>query len=103
MAKKLLKPRKPIPKKGSKIICLDDIQYRWIAYATQKGTEVRVVYNEAIDGQMLVAQVPKVFDLRWLEKMIDYGLENGWDPSIGADEFTIRKTKESYRIITDED
>lgn len=96
------KPRKPIPKKGSKIICLDDIQYRWIAYATPKGTEVRVVYNEIIDGQMLIAQVPKVFDLRWLESIIDFALEHGWDPASDEDEIIIRKTKDSYRLITEE-
>ena len=95
--------RPPIQKKGSKIICLDDIQYRWVAFATPKGTEVRVVYNEAIDGQMLIAQVPKVFDLRWLEGIIDFGLENGWDPAIAADLFIIRKTKDTYRIITEEE
>ena len=95
-------PRKPIPRKGSKLASLDDIQYRWIAYATQKGTEVRVEYNEAINGQMLIAQVPRVFDQRWLESMINFGLENGWDPAIGGDALVIRKTKESYRIITEE-
>ena len=94
--------RKTIPKKGSKIICLDDVQYRWIAYATNKGTEVRVEYNEVQDGQMLIAQVPKVFDLRWLEEIIDFGHENGWEPGLTADLFTIRKTKDSYRVITDE-
>ena len=51
---------------------------------------------------MLIAQVPKVFDLRWLEAIIDFGLDNGWDPAQDADALTIRKTKESYRIITDE-
>lgn len=96
------KPRKPIPKKGSKIICLNDVRYRWIAYATDKGTEVRVIYNEIADGQMLVAQVPKVFDLRWLEPIIDYGLENGWEPTLQIDAFIIRKTKETYRIVTEE-
>jgi len=94
--------RKSIPQKGSKIICLDDVQYRWIAYATDKGTEVRVVYNEVIDGQMLIAQVPKVFDLRWLESIIDFGLENGWEPAMDGEEFIIRKTKDSYRIIENE-
>jgi len=94
--------RKTIPQKGSKIICLDDIQYRWIAYATPKGTEVRVIYNEVIEGQMLIAQVPKVFDLRWLEAIIDFGLENGWDPAIEADMFVIRKSKDTYRVITEE-
>ena len=94
--------RPPIQKKGSKIICLDDIQYRWVAFATPKGTEVRVVYNEVVEGQMLIAQVPKVFDLRWLEGIIDFALENGWDPAIEDDLFIIRKTKDTYRIITEE-
>ena len=92
---------KPIPKKGSKLLSLDDVHYRWIAYSTPQGTEVRIVYNEVIDGQMLIAQVPKVFDLRWLEGVINYGLDNGWNPVEGGDEFTIRKTKDTYRIITE--
>lgn len=96
------KPRKPIPKKGSKILCINDCRYRWIAYATPKGTEVRVVYNEMVECQMLIAQVPKVFDLRWLEPIIDFGLEHGWDPTSDADAFIIRKNKDTYRVITDE-
>jgi len=95
--------RPDIQRKGSKLLSLDDIQYRWVAFATKKGTEVRIVYNEAINGQMLIAQVPKVFDLRWLEGIIEYGLENGWDPAIKADGLLIRKTKDTYRVITDED
>ncbi len=95
--------RPSIPRKGSKLISLDDIQYRWIAFATAKGTEVRLAYNEAINGQMLIAQVPKVFDLRWLEGIIEFGLDNGWDPAIKADGLMIRKCKDTYRIVTDED
>ncbi len=96
-------PRKPIPKKGSKILVLNDVRYRWIAYATAKGTEVRVVYNESTEGQMLIAQVPKVFDLRWVEPIIDFGLDHGWDPSSEKDAFIIRKAKDTFRIITDEE
>ena len=48
---------------------------------------------------MLIAQVPKVFDLRWLEGIVDYSLDNGWDPAEIGEDFVIRKTKESYRII----
>ncbi len=92
-------PTRPIPRKGSKIICYNDIQYRWIAYSTAKGTEVRIVYNEVIEGQMLIAQVPKVFDLRWLEGIIDFALDHGWDPTVKDEEFVIRKSKDTYRVI----
>lgn len=94
--------RRPIPKKGSKILVFNDVQYRWIAYSTPKGTEVRIVYNEVIDGQMLVAQVPKVFDLRWIDGMIDFALDHGWDPTEPADAFVIRKSKDTYRVIEEE-
>lgn len=94
---------KPIPRKGSKLHCQDDIIYRWIAYSTPKGTEVRMEYNEAPGTQMLIAQVPKIFDLRWIEHIIDFGLDNGWMPGEDAPAITIRKTKTSYRIIEDEE
>jgi len=94
--------RKPIPRKGSKIFSLNDAHYRWIAYATPKGTEVRISYEEISDGQMLIAQVPKVFDLRWLEGIVDFALDHGWDPSDVGELFIIRKAKDSYRVITEE-
>lgn len=89
----------PIPRKGSKIICLDDIQYRWIAYSTPKGTEVRIAYNEFPDGQMLIAQVPKLFNLKWIEPIIDYGLEHGWNPDEILEPFYIRKNRDTYRLL----
>ena len=92
---------KQIPKRGSKVFSLNDVHYRWIAHATSKGTEVRMVYEEVIDCQMLIAQVPKVFDLRWIEEIINFALDNGWDPSEFGDDFIIRRAKKSYRVITD--
>lgn len=91
-----------IPRKGSKIICLDDVQYRWIAYSTKKGTEVRISFNEIHEGQILVAQVPKLFNLKWIEAIIDYGLANGWEPGEELAPLYIRKNKETFRLL-DED
>jgi len=88
-----------IPRKGSKIICLDDVQYRWIAYAKEKGTEVRIETGQNPGSQMLIAQVPKLFNLQWLETMIDYGLENGWDAGYEGEPLYIRKIKDSYRPL----
>ncbi len=90
---------KPIPRKGSKILSLNDLQFRWIAYATPKGTEVRVEYEAVISGQMLIAQVPKVFDRRWVEEIINFGLDNGWDPWEEGEDLVIRRTRNGYRVI----
>ncbi|MFC4990993.1 hypothetical protein [Rubritalea tangerina] len=90
-----------LPRKGSKIITLDDVQYRWRAYSTQKGTEVRIAFNEIEGGQILVAQVPKLFNLKWVVPIIDFGLENGWEPDEFGDPVYIRKNRETYRVLED--
>lgn len=91
-----------LPRKGSKIITLDDVQYRWRAYSTAKGTEVRLAFNEIEGGQILVAQVPKLFNLKWIVPIIDYGLENGWEPDEVGEPLYIRKNRETFRLL-DED
>ncbi len=88
-----------LPRKGSKIICLDDVQYRWRAYSTAKGTEVRVAFNEIEGAQILVAQVPKLFNLKWVEPIIDFGLGNGWKPNEFGDPIYIRKNRETFRLL----
>ncbi len=92
-----------LPRKGSKVITLDDIQYRWKAYSTPKGTEVRVAFNEIEGGQILVAQVPKLFNLKWVTPIIDFGLVNGWEPDEEHKPLYIRKIKDHFRLLTAEE
>ena len=88
-----------IPKKGSKVMAHRDKQYRWVAKATKQGSEILVEYNEVADGQRLVIQLPKVCNLALLEPGVDFALENGWKPATKADNFIIRKLKDSFRVI----
>ncbi|GAA5495447.1 hypothetical protein Rhal01_01622 [Rubritalea halochordaticola] len=90
-----------IPRKGSKVMCLDDVQYRWIAYSTPKGTEVRIEAAEIPGSQMLIAQVPKLFNLKWIPDIIDYGLENGWEAGDEGEPLYIRKNRDTFRLLED--
>lgn len=92
-----------LQRKGCKVMTLDDIQYRWKAYSTKKGTEVRIAYNEFEGGQILVAQVPKLFNLQWVLEIIDFGLQNGWQPDEELKPHYIRKIKASFRLLTEEE
>ncbi|WP_018969208.1 hypothetical protein [Rubritalea marina] len=90
-----------LPRKGSKVITLDDVQYRWRAYSTAKGTEVRIAFNEIEGGQILVAQVPKLFNLKWIVPIIDFGLDHDWQPDESGEPYYIRKNRETYRVLED--
>ena len=88
-----------LQRKGCKVITLEDVQYRWKAYSTQKGTEVRAALNEIEGGQILVAQVPKLFNLKWVIPIIEFGLENGWKSNEEGKPYYIRKNRETYRVL----
>lgn len=90
----------PVPRQGSKVTCFCDVQYRWKTRSTNKGSEIHAESNEVVGGQMLIAQLPKVLDLRWLEDILEFGLGNGWKPMEKHPDFIIRKTKESYKVIS---
>jgi hypothetical protein len=92
-----------LQRKGCVVITLDDVQYRWKAYSTKKGTEVRIAFNEIEGGQILVAQVPKLFNLKWVMPIIDFGHQNGWLPDEEHKPLYIRKIKESFRLLTAEE
>ncbi len=89
----------PVPRHGSKVTCFCDVQYRWKSRSTDKGSEIIAESNEVIDGQMLIAQLPKVLDLRWLDDILEYALENGWTPMEKKSDFIIRRVKDGYKII----
>ena len=89
-----------IPKKGSQVMAHRDKQYRWIARATEKGSEILCEYNEISNGQLLVIQLPKVCNLGMLEPGVDFAVNNGWRPAESAGDFVIRKNKDTFRIIS---
>ena len=90
-----------IPKQGSKILNHRDMQYRWKARATDKGSEILCESNEISDGQMLVIQLPKVCNLALLEPAIDWAHAHGWEPSKKQKHFIIRKVKDSFQKLKD--
>lgn len=87
-----------IPLKNSNVICFYDIQYRWIKRSTERGVEVRIELNEHPDGQMIIAQCPRVFRDTIVEDIIEQGRELGWKPEERADPMITRYTKNGLRL-----
>ena len=82
-----------LPIKKSEVHCFYDLQYRWTKRSTDHGVEVRIELNEKPDGQMIIAQCPRVFRPDMVEDIIEYGREIGWTPERTGDPITVRLTK----------
>ena len=46
-----------------------------------------------------MAQVPKLFNLKWIVPIIDFGLQNDWEPDEPGEPYYIRKNRETYRVL----
>lgn len=88
-----------LPMKRSEVICFYDLQYRWSKRSTERGVEIRIELNEMPDGQMIIAQCPRVFRPDMVEDVIEYGREIGWCPEKAGDPITVRLTKRGVRVI----
>ncbi len=88
-----------LPLKKSEVICWYDLQYRWTKRSTEKGVEVRIELNEFPDGQMIIAQCPRVFRPDMVEAIIEFGRENGWQPEAQGEPITVRLTKRGLTLI----
>jgi hypothetical protein len=82
-----------LPLKKSEVICFYDLQYRWAKRSTDRGVEIKIELNEFPDGQMIIAQCPRVFRPDMVEDIIEYGRDNGWTPERTGDPITVRLTK----------
>ena len=88
-----------LPRKNTEVICFYDLQYRWHKRSTDRGVEVRIELNEFPDGQMIIAQCPRVFRPDMVEDIIEFGREIGWKPEEQADPVTVRWTKRGLIAI----
>ncbi len=88
-----------LPLKGSEVICFHDLQYRWTKRSTDRGTEVRIELNEYPDGQMLVAQCPRIFHPGMVGDIIEFARNTGWKPEHVAPPITVRLTRRGLSVV----
>ncbi|MGJ8676773.1 MAG: hypothetical protein ACSHX0_04605 [Akkermansiaceae bacterium] len=90
-----------LPIKKSIVLCFYDIQYRWTKRSTDNFVEVCVELNEFPEGQMIIAQCPRVFRPDMAETVIEEGRKLGWDPETVAPPFHVRLTKRGLTKVVE--
>lgn len=77
----------PPPQKGYQAINHRDVQYRWIMQNRRGVSELVIHSQEAVNGQPLVAQLPRIVSWDMVTLAIDFGRAHGWKPEQAGQPF----------------
>lgn len=86
----------PAPQKGLKTISHRDVQYRWILRNVTGVNQLFVVAAEAVNGQQLLVDLPRVVSYERVTEAIDHANAHGWKPMETAPPLHFRYDKRTY-------
>ncbi len=88
----------PAPQKGYKAINHHDVQYRWIMQNRRGVNELVVVASAPVNGQPLVAELPKVGSWNMVTDAIDFANDNGWKPNDPGEPLRLKHTRRGFQL-----
>ena len=89
----------PPPQKGYKAINHHDIQYRWIMRNVRGVNELVVEASAPVNGQVLLAELPKVVSWDMVTDAIDFANANGWKPNESGKPFRCKYDRRAFRLV----
>lgn len=86
----------PPPQKGYKIINHHDVQYRWIMQNRRGVNELLVEASAPVNGQPLVAELPRIVSYTMVTDAIDFGNAHGWTPNASGQPFRCKHMRRGF-------
>ncbi len=91
----------PPPQKVWKNLNHRDTLYRWIMQNKTGKNELVVELLAGVNGQLLIAELPKIVRLDMVPAGIDFGRANGWKPEEAGEPFRCKYGGKGFRTISD--
>lgn len=88
----------PVPQKGYKTINHHDVLYRWIMQNRRGVNELVIHASAPVNGQQLIAELPKVVSWDMVTEAIDYGLAHGWSPNEAGKPFRCKRVRRGFEL-----
>ena len=83
-------------RKGYKTLNHNNIQYRWMMKRRDGVNTASIYANEAVGGQELIAELPKVVSVSMVGEAADFGHENGWSPNEAGEPLHCKRTRKGF-------
>jgi hypothetical protein len=88
----------PAPQKGKKTINHHDVQYRWIMQNRRGVNELCIEASAPVDGQILIAELPKIVSYDMVTEAIDFANANGWKPNESGKTFRCKYSRREFQM-----
>lgn len=89
-------PRKQATRKNYK-----DTQYLWHMAHKDGKTELQIEMSASVNGQTLIADLPRIVNNAMIEAAIDYGRKAGWTPEKSAPPFRCKYLRAEFTKLDD--
>lgn len=86
----------PTPQKGYKAINHRDTQYRWIMRNTRGVNELLIEASAPVNGQIIIAELPRVVSWNMVTDAIDFANANGWTPNETAEPYRCKYSRREF-------
>jgi hypothetical protein len=75
-----------------------DTHYRWIVWNKRTFNELTIELSASINGQPLVAELPRVVNHAMVPDAIDFGRKHGWKPEAAGRPFRCKYTRQGFVV-----
>jgi hypothetical protein len=75
-----------------------DTHYRWIVWNKRTFNELTVEMSASVNGQLLLAELPRVVNHQMVPDAIDFARKNGWKPEAAGPPFRCKYTRKGFVI-----
>lgn len=91
----------PPPQKGYKVINHRDTQYRWIMQNQRGVNELWVEASAPINGQVLIAELPRIVSYDMVTQAIDFANAHGWTPNESGPPFRCKHQRKGFQLAAE--
>jgi hypothetical protein len=75
-----------------------DTQYRWIIWNKTTHNELAVELSASVNGQLLLAELPRVVNDAMVTGAIDFARKHGWQPEVEQEPFRCKYTRRGWSL-----
>lgn len=89
----------PVPRKGATRVNYRDTQYIWVMQRHGNQTKLQLEASAAVDGRMLVVELPRIVNPKMIEESIDWARKNGWNPGEAGEPFCCKYLRGQFTRV----